>query len=172
MENNETIKEINDINELKSIQRELVNRDDSQYQKTNLPKGAKLKKIRLTKYMAICLVFVYKHYRYTEGVKETDYFPKKVLMQYLSDFPNITSQFVRLKYWDLICQMPTSPTEIKYKKGWYGITENGIKFIQKEIGLPKYAFVFNDIAYEHQTNPYFMINDLIEDSLLDELIEP
>lgn len=165
-------KQIDDINELKSIQGELVNRDDSQYMKTELPIDAKLKKIQLTRKMAICLVFVYKHYRHTEGVLETDYFPKKVLMQYINEFPNITSAFNKLKYWDLIQPMPTSPTQIIYKKGWYGITENGIKFIQQEIGLPKYAFVWNDFPYKHQTNPYHMITDLIEEDELQELLIP
>ena len=41
-------KQIDDINELKSIQGELVNRDDSQYMKTELPIDAKLKKIMKT----------------------------------------------------------------------------------------------------------------------------
>ena len=77
-----------------------------------------------------------------------------------------------LKYWDLICPMPTSPTEVIYRKGWYGITDNGVAFIQKEIGLPKYAFVWNDFAYEHQTNPYLMITDLIAEDELDELLKP
>ena len=67
--------------------------------------------------------------------------------------------------------MPTSSTEVKYKKGWYGITDNGMKFIQKEIGLPKYAFVYNKQAHEHQTNPYYMITDLIETEDLTELLK-
>lgn len=163
---------VDDINELKSIQAELLNRNDSNYVIKELPKDAKLKKIQLTRKMALCLVFVYKHYRYSENVLETDYFPKKVLLQYLIDFPNITSSFDKLKYWDLIQPMPTSPTEVIYKKGWYGITENGIKFVQQEIGLPKYAFVYNNLAYEHQTIPYYMITDLIEENELQELLIP
>ena len=67
--------------------------------------------------------------------------------------------------------MPISSSEVKYKRGWYCITENGMKFIQKEIGLPKYAFVYNKKAYEHQTNPYYMITDLIENEDLTELLK-
>lgn len=165
-------RQLENINDLRKVQDELVNREDSKYIKPPYPIGAKLKKMRLTRSMAICLVYVYKHYRYTPDVKDTDYFPKKTLMQYLIDFPNITRNFHKLKYWDLIQQMPTSPTEVIYKKGWYGITENGVAFVQQEIGLPTFAFVYNDFAYEHQTNPYYMITDLIDDDLLEELLNP
>ena len=163
---------INNISELKTIQDELINRGDGKYIQQVKPHDAKYTKKQITRDMAICLVFVYKHYRYTENVKPTDYFSKKVLLQYLKSFKNITRNFHKLKYWDLICQMPTSPTEIIYKRGWYGLTENGIAFVQKEIGLPKYAFIWNDFAYEHQTNPYVMITDLINEDELEELLKP
>ena len=168
----EELATISDINELKDIQEELINRGDGKYVRQDKPYDAKYTRRTITKDMAICLVFIYKHFRYAEGVKSTDYFPKRILLQYLKEYPNITRNFHRLKYWDLICPMPTSPTEIIYKKGWYGLTENGIGFIQKEIGLPKYAFVWNDFAYEHQTNPYLMITDLINEDELEELLKP
>lgn len=168
----ETKELITDLNELKDIQQELINRGDGKYVRQTKPNDVKYTRKEITRDMAICLVFVYKHYRYSEGVKITDYFPKRVLMQYLKSFRNITRNFHKLKYWDLICQMPTSPTEIIYRKGWYGITDNGVAFIQKEIGLPKYAFIWNDFAYEHQTNPYVMITDLIGEEELDELLKP
>lgn len=163
---------ISNANDLKSIQQELINRGDGQYIKMEKPLDAKYTRREFTRNMALCLLFVYKHYRYSDGVLQTDYFQKKILLQYLKDFPNITKNFSRLKYWDCIAPMPTSPTEVIYKKGWYGITENGIAFIQQEIGLPKYAFVYNDFAHEHQTNPYLMITDLIKEDELDELLKP
>ena len=156
--------------DLNKIQNELVNRGDGVYVKNELPKGAKYTKLTFTRNMAICLIYVYKHYRHSM-CEITDYFPKKIFTQYLKDYPNITRNFNRLKYWDCIEPMPTSPNEIKYKKGWYGITDNGIKFIQQEVGLPKCAFIYNDFAYEHQTNPYVMITDLIEDEALKELLK-
>lgn len=168
----EELATISDISELKDIQEELINRGDGKYVRQDKPYDAKYTRRTITKDMAICLVFIYKHFRYAEGVKSTDYFPKRILLQYLKEYPNITRNFHRLKYWDLICPMPTSPTEVIYKKGWYGLTENGIGFIQKEIGLPKYAFVWNDFAYEHQTNPYVMITDLIDEDELEELLKP
>jgi len=162
---------ISNADDLRSLQSKLINAKDSNYIKFVLPINAKFTKRRLTRKMCLCLVFIYKHYRYGENVCETDYFPKKVLLQYLINFPQITKSFTDLIYWDLIAPMPTSSSEVKYKRGWYCITENGMKFIQKEIGLPKYAFVYNKKAYEHQTNPYFMINDLIDNEDLNELIK-
>jgi hypothetical protein len=162
---------ITDEEELKDVQNELVNRGGGKYIKKEKPSDAKYTRRELTRNLAICLLFVYKHYRHAEDVLITDYFQKKTFTQYLKEFPNVTRHFNRLKYWDLIQQMPTSPTEVKYKKGWYGITENGIAFVQQEIGMPKYAFVYNDLAYEHQTNPYVMITDLVEDELLKELLQ-
>ena len=165
-------KAITDINELNKLQQELINKSDGKFNKPQKPKDVKLKRKELTQNMIICLLFTYKHYKYS-NCKMTDYFPKKTLLQYLKDFPNITRKFHQLKYWDLIQQMPTSPNEVIYKKGWYGITENGVAFIQKEIGMPKHAFVHNDFAYEHNPNPYVMITDFFEDEeALEELLKP
>ncbi|MEN8882698.1 MAG: hypothetical protein ABF244_00495 [Flavobacteriaceae bacterium] len=163
-------KSIDDINELNDIQNNLVDKSEGKFLKSNKPKDAKYTRMTLTRNMAICLVFVYKHYKYGDGVKETDYFPKRILLQYLKSFPNVTKNFARLKHWDLIAPMPTSPTEVIYRKGWYGLTENGIAFIQKEIALPKYAYVWNGFAYEHKPIPV-MITDLINELELNELLK-
>jgi hypothetical protein len=162
---------INNENDLLEIQDKLISRGGGAYYKKEKPQNkSEYTKRELTRNLAICLVFIYKHYRHSENVLITDYFPKKIFTQYLKDFPNITKHFNRLKYWDLIAPMPTSPTVVKYKKGWYGITENGIAFIQQELGMPKYAFIYDDFAYEHQTNPYVMITDLINKNDLKELL--
>jgi hypothetical protein len=171
MNNNETKdKVVTDVNELNSIQDELVSNSGGKFIKLPKPIDAKYKRKTLTRDMAICLVFVYKHYRYSDALI-TDYFPKRVLLQYIKDFPRICDSYVKLKYWDLITPMPTSPTEVIYKKGWYGITENCLAFIQKEIALPKYAFVYNGFAYEHNPIPV-MITDLINEEDLEELLKP
>ena len=165
----ENEKAINDINELNEIQNNIVEKGDGKFLKLPKPILAKYKRKELTRNMAICLVFIYKHYKYSNA-KITEYFPKRILLQYLNQFPNITKSITKLKYWDLIAQMPTSPTEVIYKKGWYGLTENGISFIQKEIALPKYAFVWDGFAYEHDPIPT-MITDLIEEDELNELLK-
>ena len=162
---------ITDAKEFNQIQNELVEKSKGKFIKPPLPKDAKFTKVPITRNLAISLVFAYKHYKYGDN-KLTDYFPKKILTQYLKEYPHITRNFKQLVYWDLIAPMPTSPSEVIYKKGWYGITENGIAFVQQEIGLPKYAFVHNNFAYEHQTNPYVMITDLIDKNALKELLKP
>ena len=69
--------------------------------------------------------------------------------------------------------MPLHPTKVIYKKGYYGITENGIAFVQKEVAMCKYALVYNNFAYEHNTIPV-MINDVLKEAGYDynELILP
>lgn len=161
---------ITDHKELNEIQNELVNKSEGKFIKPSKPKEAKYIKKSLTKNLITCLIFTYKHYKYSES-KLTDYYPRKTLLQYINNFPNITRNFHHLKYWDLIQQMPISPNEVIYKKGWYGITENGIAFIQQEIGLPKYAFVYNDFAYEHKPTP-IMITDLFTQEELEALLKP
>ena len=159
-----------DKKEFNKIQEELVEKTNGKFFKSIKPSNAIFKRKSLTKNLVSCLLFVYKHYKYTDS-KTTDYFPKKILLQYLIDHPHITRNFHHLKYWDLIHQMPISPNEVIYKKGWYGITENGIAFIQKEIGIPKYALIHNDFAYEHTTNPYVMVSDFYTEVEQQELLK-
>jgi hypothetical protein len=58
----------------------------------------------------------------------------------------VLGNFTKLKYWDIIAPMPIGKKvngKIVHKKGYFALTENGVKFAQREIGLPKYAFVYN-----------------------------
>tara|TARA_R100001015_G_C4591776_1_gene147236 strand:+ start:114 stop:653 length:540 start_codon:yes stop_codon:yes gene_type:complete len=159
-----------DQEEFNKIQDELVEKTKGKFFKAQKPNGVKFTRKTLTKNLVSCLIFTYKHFKYSDGLI-TDYYQKKDLLHYLNEFPHLIRNFHHLKYWDCIQQMPTSPTEIIYKKGWYGITENGIAFVQKEIGLPKYALVHNDFAYEHTTNPYVMITDFFTDEELNDLLK-
>ena len=156
--------------ELVKNQNTLIEKSKDKLFRNELPKGAVLKKKTLNLRLAINLIYVYKYYKYT-GADLTDYFKKQNLLIHLKNSPKVTRVFHHLKYWDLICQMPTSPNEVIYKKGYYGITDNGIKFIQKEIALPKFAYVYNDFAYSHKPVPV-MITDLISESDLKELLKP
>ena len=142
--------------ELVKNQNTLIEKSKDKLFRNELPKGAVLKKKTLNLRLAINLIYVYK---------------KQNLLIHLKNSPKVTRVFHHLKYWDLICQMPTSPNEVIYKKGYYGITDNGIKFIQKEIALPKFAYVYNDFAYSHKPVPV-MITDLISESDLKELLKP
>ena len=108
---------VKDIKEFNTIQDELVEKSKGKFFKKPKPLNKKYVRKTLTRNLALNLIFVYKHYKYTV-CELTDYFPKKVLLQYLKDFPNITRNFHHLKYWDLIQPMPTSPNDVIYKKGW------------------------------------------------------
>ena len=120
---------------------------------------------------------MYKYYKYNSNAEIGQYYRKQELFGELRQntnqelYNNITRNYTRLKYWDLLVPMPTSPTEVIYKKGWWGITENGIRFIQKEIALPKYAEIYNDFAFNHIVENSVMINDLINDDELDEFLK-
>lgn len=163
-----------DINEVKTLQNQIKN--DGAYVKKKLPKGAKLKRIEFTSDMAKCLVMIYRYYCFHPKAEFGHYYPNKELFAELKQnvgedlMKKITRTFRQLKYWDCIVPMPTSPDEIIYKKGWWGITENGVKFVQKEIGLPKYAEIYEDFPYNHITIP-LMITDLIEADELKELLK-
>ena len=163
-----------DINDVLSVQEKLKEHDS--YIRPNIPKGTKLTRRELTKDLALCLVFVYRYYKYHPEAEEGQYYKKENLFAEMKQnlgkeiADKITRNYTRLKYWDLLVPMPTSPNKVQYRKGWWGITDNGIKFVQKDIGLPKIAEVYNDFAYNHITIPT-MITDLIETDELTELLK-
>ena len=171
----------NKIDFTKDISKDLKGMHDMLYSedeqlKPNLPKGAKLKKMKLTPNLCISLIWIYKYYRHNENAEEGQYYTKQdFFSEILSDgeHKNIVRNFSNLHYWDLITKMPLHPTKVIYKKGYYGITENGIAFVQKEVAMCKYALVYNNFAYEHNTIPV-MINDVLKEAGYDynELILP
>tara|TARA_R100000152_G_C6730539_1_gene155269 strand:+ start:31 stop:567 length:537 start_codon:yes stop_codon:yes gene_type:complete len=177
MSKKESSKEINEnLREtLRAEQDKLINAENSPYKRLSPPKGAKLTKTSLTPNMAIALAWIYKFYRYNENAQIGQYYSRK---EFFSDLieakeESIIKKYTHLKYWGLIEPMPTSPTEIIYKKGYWGITENGIAFCQKEIAMPQFALVYNDFPYEHITNKYVMIDELLAENNLvyDDLIQ-
>ena len=152
--------------ELKETQNKLINEEGSQYKKPQLPKGAKLSKKELTPDLCLALIWIYRFYRHNENAVVGQYYSKRQFFEDLLDkkeYNNITKNYYKLKWWGVIEPMPTDPDIIKYKKGWYGITEIGIGFIQRELGMPKYALVYNDFPYEHITGKdYIMIDKILE----------
>lgn len=162
--------------DLKGVQDKLISAEGSPYLKPKKPEGAKLIRKTLTPKLCISLLWIYKYYRHHENAAEGKYFTRKDFFSDLlsnKEHKNLVSNYTNLKYWDLLMQMPLSPTEVIYKKGYYGITENGIAFVQREIALPKYALVYKNFAYEHQTIPV-RIDEILEEAGYDynELILP
>ena len=163
-------KAIFDKEELQSLQKSIVKNSDDKIQYFIPSPDSKITKKYLTKKMVSCLIFVYRHYKYS-GCDIRDYFSKKDLLKDIRHDKNLISDFRHLKYWDLICQMPTSPNEIIYKKGWYGITNTAIRFIQAEIGLPKISYIAEKRVFKHQTIPYVMISDYFTEKQLELLLK-
>ena len=168
----ETPKVIDDLRgTLKKEQDKLINAKDSAYSRPKKPKGAILKKTSLTSNMCIALLWIYKFYRYNDKAIMGQYYSRKEFFSDLlvssSEYKNILRNYNYLKYWGLIEPMPTHPTKIIYKKGYWGLTENGVAFCQKEIAMPKYALVYNDFPYEHITSSYIMIDEILKDENLD-----
>ena len=161
-------------NDLQQVQDRLYSEKETL--QPTLPKGQKLKKLTLTANLCISLIWIYKYYRHNENAVEGQYYTRKDFFSELltnKEYKNIIRNFRSLHYWDLITKMPTHPTKVIYKKDYYGLTENGIAFVQKEIAMCKYALVYNDFAYEHETIPV-MIKDILEEEGYDynELILP
>tara|TARA_R110000744_G_scaffold73285_1_gene146766 strand:+ start:267 stop:809 length:543 start_codon:yes stop_codon:yes gene_type:complete len=153
--------------ELKTTQQRLVNEEGSSYIQPQLPKGAKLTKRTLTPDLCIALIWIYKFYRHNDKAEIGQYYSRKEFFADLLDnkeYDNITTNYHKLKWWGLIEPMPTDPDVVKYKKGYWGITENAIGFVQRELGMPKYALVYNDYPYEHITDDnYVMIDKSLEE---------
>ena len=121
---------------------------------------AKEKKVKLNKDLCLSLLHVLKYYRYTENVDTLDYFNSKELFaennHFLIDFP-------KLAYWDLIEQKGQLIDGVFHKeRNMYRISENGIKYAQREIAVPIYAILYDGIVEAHQLTPYATINEILD----------
>jgi len=137
--------------------------------------GNKVKLYRrtITYDMAICILYMLKFYRYSEKAEDYQYYTKDDFFSELILTGNeyVLGNFTKLKYWDIIAPMPIRKNKngkIVHKKGYFALTENGVKFAQREIGLPKYAYVYNDQVNHHSTSDFFYS---IDDILTSEIYE-
>ncbi len=105
---------------------------------------AKVISLKLDVKKAIALIEIVKFYRHNPDADISKYYTKEDFFGvHLPEFEEIFEDFEQLHHWDLISRMPTRPDKVVYKDGWYGITENGIKFVQREIGVPKTVHTYN-----------------------------
>ena len=118
--------------------------------------------------MIVSLIEVYKTYRYHDAIGIDDYvhykfFFNQVPEHYLNDFH-------KLLYWDLIEKQFDGDKPVK---GCYRISLNGIKFVQREIGLPEYCKVYNGKVESHIIDSYIMIEDILKQHnfVYDEIME-
>ena len=126
---------------------------------------AKEYKRRLTSNLCIALIEILKYYRHTENVELLDYF-------HIDDIfkrnPRLKVDFPKLQYWDLI-EAKGKMVGGKFVKnyGYYRISENGLKFAQREVAVPIFAIVYNNVVQGHQLNPYATIDQILSGDKID-----
>lgn len=135
---------------------------------------AKEYKRKLTPNLCLALIEVLKYYRHsTEVQSELDFL-------HINDvFPSknnpLRIDFSKLLYWDLIeAKGRLVKDKVVKTYGYYRISENGIKFAQREIALPITAIVYNNHVQGHISHPYGTIDQILADGGYDydEVIKP
>jgi len=126
---------------------------------------AKEYKRRLTSSLCMALIEILKYYRYTENIELLDYFH---IDDIFKDKQKLKVDFPKLQYWDLI-EAKGKMVKGKFVKnyGYYRISENGLKFAQREVAVPLFAMVYNNIVQGHQLNPYSTIDKILAEDEID-----
>jgi len=110
---------------------------------------AKEYKRKLTSRMCVALLEVLKWYRHNPdpNIITLDYFNVKELFK---DKMFLTVDFSKLQYWDLVeAKGFMHKDKFIRNKGWYRISENGIKFAQREVAIPTIALVHDNVVHAH-----------------------
>ena len=128
---------------------------------------AKFYKRKLNHKLCLALIHITKWYRHHPSQpNQLDYFDYTELLQ---DYPELKVDFPKLQYWDLV----EAKGSIKKRYGkeifvkeqkMYRISENGVKFVQREVAIPITAVVYNNVVKGHQLNPHATIDKILEDA--------
>lgn len=132
-----------------------------------------LKKHELDWKKALCLVEIVKFFRHSPEAQEGQYYTKDHFFgKDQGEYAEIFKDWEDLYLYDLINRMPTHPTKIVYKDGWFGLTDNGTKFVQREVGVPKTAYTYNGEISSYDSD-FTTIEKLLEEVNLnyDEIIK-
>jgi hypothetical protein len=125
---------------------------------------------KLSAKLCLALIHVAKWYRYDESQ------PDELTFFNIDDMfrhnPQFKVDFQKLLYWDLIEHK--GRIETKGKKNpkevfivtpkMYRISENGIKFVQREIGIPITAIVYNGVVESHILFPVKTIDEILTEA--------
>jgi hypothetical protein len=135
-------------------------------------KAAEYKR-KLTAKMCLSLINILKWYRHHPSQPDIlEYFHVNELFK---STPELKVDFQKLQYWDLI-EAKGRMNKNKFVKnpGWFRISENGIKFAQREIAIPITAIVYNGNVDGHVLNPCETIDKILSDKGIDynEVINP
>lgn len=121
---------------------------------------AKEKKVKLNKSLCLSLLHVLKYYRYTENIDTLDYFNVRELF---AENKHFVIDFPKLQYWDLVeAKGHLVDGVFQRERNMYRISENGIKYAQREIAVPIYAVLYDGIVEGHQLTPYATIDEILD----------
>lgn len=121
---------------------------------------AREQKRKISPMNCLALLHILKYYRYTANIDTLDYFNSRELF---ADNKEIMIDFQKLTYWDLIEAKGKIVDGVFRKEiNKYRISDNGIKFAQREIAIPIYAIVYDGIVEGHQLQPYATIDEILK----------
>lgn len=138
---------------------------------------AKFYNRKLNAKLCLALVHIAKYYRHHPSQPDQlDYFDYTKLLE---AYPQLKVDFPKLQYWDLV----EAKGVIKKRKGepvfvkearMYRISENGVKFFQREVAIPLTAVVYNNVVKGHLINPHATIDKILSDAGYDydQVIDP
>jgi hypothetical protein len=133
-------------------------------------KVAKYYHRKLNYKQCLALLHIMKWYRHDESQpNELDFF--NINEMFLNN-PKLKNDFPKLLYWDLIehkgrmeVRGKKNPKEVfVVTKGMFRISENGIKFAQRETAVPMTAVVYNGVVEAHILHPYKTIEEILEEA--------
>jgi hypothetical protein len=138
---------------------------------------AKFYNRKLNAKLCLALIHIVKYYRHHPSQPDQlDYFDYTELFK---EHPKLKVDFPKLQYWDLV----EAKGKMKKRKGepvfvketrMYRISENGIKFAQREVAVPITAIVYNNVVKGHLINPHATIDQILSDAGYDydQVIDP
>ena len=109
----------------------------------------------------VSLIEIVKFFRHHPDADVDKYYTKEDFFSgSLEEYGDLFKGFEQLHFWDLIARMPTHPTKVIYKEGYFGITDNGIKFVQREIGVPQTAYSYNGEIESYESD-FITLDDIL-----------
>jgi len=97
----------------------------------------KLYKRKLNSFMAYALLLIDRYFRQPDA-KDCLHVPSYLISQNATD-----RECAKLRYWGLIEEMDKVRDDGSVHAGYYRITELGKKFVNRQVRVPMYVFLYN-----------------------------